>query len=147
MRMFNIKTLYKEYRMAVSIIALGVLVGLPVMAHHSGVAYFDLEVEIIHHDATVVEYILVNPHGRLIYTFNDEAGAQQEWTGELASSNNLRRLGLGGEILKAGDKLKTVTGAPARSGSNFMRLSRIDFENGDVAQLVGANTGITRSGE
>lgn len=141
------KTIFIKYRIAVSIFAVGVFVGLPVMAHHSGVAYFDLDVEIVQHDATVIEYVLVNPHGRLVYTFNDEAGVEQEWTGELASSNNLRRLGLGGEILKPGDKLKTVSGSPARSGSNFMRLSRIDFENGDVAQLVGANTGITRSGE
>jgi hypothetical protein len=145
--MFKMKTTFKEYRIAISIVALGVLIGFPAMAHHSGVAYFDLEVEIVQHDATVVEYVLVNPHGRLTYTFNDEAGVQQEWTGELASSNNLRRLGLGGEILKPGDKLKTVTGSPARSGTNFMRLSRVDFENGDVAQLVGPNAGITRSGE
>ena len=145
--MFNMKTTFKEYRIAIFIVALGVLIGFPAMAHHCGVAYFDLEVEIIQHDAIVVEYVLVNPHGRLTYTFNDEAGVQQEWTGELASSNNLRRLGLGGAILKPGDKLKTVTGSPARSGANFMRLSRVDFENGDVAQLVGANAGITRSGE
>ena len=145
--MFNMKTTFKEYQIAILMVALGVLAGFPAMAHHSGVAYFDLELEIIQHDATVVEYVLVNPHGRLTYTFIDEAGVEQEWTGELASSNNLRRLGLGGEILKPGDKLKTVTGSPARSGTNFMRLSRIDFENGDVAQLVGANTGITRSGE
>lgn len=145
--MFNMKTTFKEYQTAISIVVLGFSVGLPVMAHHSGVAYFDLEVEIVQHDATVVEYVLINPHGRLTYTFIDEEGIEQEWTGELASSNNLRRLGLGGEILKPGDKLKTVTGAPARSGSNFMRLSRIDFENGDVAQLVGANTGITRASE
>ena len=141
------KSLCNGYRIAISIVTLGILAGFPAMAHHSGVAYFDLEVEIIQHDATVVEYVLVNPHGRLTYTFTDEAGVQQEWTGELASSNNLRRLGLGGEILKSGDKLKTVTGSPARSGTNFMRLSRIDFENGDVAQLVGANTGITRASE
>jgi len=141
------KSLCNGYRIAISIVTLGILAGFPAMAHHSGVAYFDLEVEIIQHDATVVEYVLVNPHGRLTYTFNDEAGVQQEWTGELASSNNLRRLGLGGEILKPGDKLKTVTGSPARSGTNFMRLSRVDFENGDVAQLVGPNAGITRSGE
>jgi hypothetical protein len=141
------KSLCNGYRIAISIVTLGILAGFPAMAHHSGVAYFDLEVEIIQHDATVVEYVLVNPHGRLTYTFTDEAGVQQEWTGELASSNNLRRLGLGGEILKPGDKLKTVTGSPARSGTNFMRLSRVDFENGDVAQLVGPNAGITRSGE
>ena len=136
-----------NHRVVVLFAAFGIFVGLPVAAHHSGVTYFDVEAEIVHHGATVVEYVIVNPHGRLIYTFTDEAGNEQEWSGELASANNLRRRGLGGEVFKPGDKLATLTGSPSRSGANFMRLTRVDFENGDVAQLVGANTGITRAGQ
>ncbi|MBT5031462.1 MAG: hypothetical protein HOM55_04100 [Proteobacteria bacterium] len=137
----------RKHRIVVLFAALGIFIGLPVAAHHSGVTYFDVEAEIVQHDATVVEYVIVNPHGRLVYTFTDEAGNEQEWSGELASANNLRRRGLGGEVFKPGDKLVTVTGSPSRSGANFMRLTRVDFENGDVAQLTGANAGITRAGE
>jgi hypothetical protein len=45
-----------------------------------------------------------------------------------------------------GQKLQSVSGSPARSGASFIRLERIVFENGDVAQLTGANRGITRAG-
>ena len=82
-----------------------------------------------------------------MYTFTDEAGNEQEWSAELASANNLRRRGLGGEIFKPGDKLTVVAGSPSRSGANFMRLTRAEFENGDVAQATGRNAGVTRAAE
>ena len=121
--------------------------GLPAAAHHSGSTYFDLDATIEHRNATVVSYDLVNPHGRLVYTFTDEAGNQQEWGAELASANNLRRRGLGGELFKPGDELVSVTGSPGRSGANFMRLTRVVFANGDVATVTGRGAGITRAAE
>ena len=137
----------KNYRFLVPLIFLGVFAIPSATAHHSFVAYFDTTVEIEHHDVTVASYTLVNPHSRLVYTFTDENGNEVEWAGELASLNHLRRRGLGGELFKPGDKLTVVTGSPTRSGSNFMRLTRAVFENGDIAQVAGANTGITRAGE
>ena len=73
---------------------LGLLVAVPVVAHHSGVAYFDLDTTVEHTDVTVVSYDLVNPHGRLVYTFTDADGKQAQWAGELPSANNARRRGL-----------------------------------------------------
>lgn len=122
------------------------LFAVPVAAHHSGVAYFDLDASVEHTDVTVVSYQLVNPHGRLVYTFTAEDGSEVEWSGEMPSANNARRRGLGGEIFKPGDRLVSVTGSPALSGSNFMRLERVVFANGDVAQITGRNAGITRAG-
>jgi len=119
---------------------------VPATAHHSGSTYFDLDAEIVHNNVTVVAYDLVNPHGRLVYTFTDVDGNETEWGGELSSANNMRRRGLGGEIFQPGDKLASVAGSPSRSGSNFMRLTRAVFENGDVAQVIGRNAGITRAG-
>ena len=126
--------------------ALTLFIGVPAIAHHNGGTYFDTAVEIEHTDATVVAYDLVNPHGRLVYTITDENGNEVEWAGELPSANNVRRRGLGGELFKPGDKLASVTGAPSRSGANFMRLSRAVFANGDIAQISGRNSGITRAG-
>ena len=131
-----------------SILALSVaLFALPVAAHHSGVAYFDLDASVEHTNVTVVSYELVNPHGRLVYSFTDENGTEVQWSGEMPSANNARRRGLGGEIFKPGDQLQSVMGSPARSGSNFMRLERVVFANGDVAQISGRNAGITRAGQ
>ena len=136
----------RKFAILVVSIALA-LAWLPLTAHHSGSTYFHTDTTIDQHDATVVRYDIVNPHGRLVYTFTDEDGNMQEWSAELASANNLRRRGLGGEIFKPGDKLSVVTGNPSRSGSNFMRLVRAEFENGDVAQVTGQNRGFFRAGE
>ena len=124
-------------------VSLVLLAGFPVAAHHNGATYFDTSTTIEHDNATVVEYAIVNPHGRLFYTFVDAEGNEQEWSAELASANNLRRRGLGGEIFEPGDQLVSVEGNPSRSGANFMRLQRAEFANGAVATFTGANRGIT----
>ena len=115
-------------------------------AHHSGTAYFDLATTVEHREVAVVSYDLVNPHGRLVYTFVDDSGNEVEWTAELSSSNAMRRRGLGGDIFKPGDRLRSVAGSPSRSGSNFMRLDRAVFENGDIAQITGSEAGLKRAG-
>ena len=124
-------------------VSLVLLAGFPVAAHHNGATYFDTSTTIEHSDATVVEYAIVNPHGRLFYTFVDAEGNEQEWSAELASANNLRRRGLGGEIFEPGDQLVSVEGNPSRSGANFMRLERAVFADGAVATFTGANRGLT----
>ena len=124
----------------------GLLLGLSAAAHHNGRTYFDYDASVEHKNVTVVSYAIVNPHGRLAYVFIDEAGNEVEWSAELPSANNVRRRGLGGELFKPGDKLAVVSGSPARSGSNFMRLDRAEFVNGDVAEITGENPGVTRAG-
>lgn len=142
----EVRNVLKNPKFVLPLAALAFFVGFPVTAHHSGSTYFDLDAEIVHTNVTVVSYNLVNPHGRLLYTFTDADGNEEEWGGELASSNNMIRRGLGGDIFQPGDKLASVTGSPSRSGSNFMRLTRAVFENGDVAQVVGRDAGVTRAG-
>jgi hypothetical protein len=125
---------------------LTLLIGFPAIAHHNGATYFDTSVALEHNDATVVSYDLVNPHGRLVYIFMDDAGNEVQWSAELPSANNARRRGLGGELFKPGDRLAAITGSPSRSGSNSMRLTRVVFTNGDVAQITGRNAGVIRAG-
>ncbi len=139
-------TVLKNPKFVLPLATLAFFVGFPVTAHHSGSTYFDLDAEIVHTNVTVVSYNLVNPHGRLVYTFTDANGNEEEWGGELASSNNMRRRGLGGEIFQPGDKLVSVSGSPSRSGSNFMRLTHAVVDNGDVAQVTGRNAGVTKAG-
>lgn len=123
------------------------LIGSGAAAHHNGATYFDTSAQLEHNDATVVSYDLVNPHGRLVYVFMDDDGNEVEWSAELPSANNARRRGLGGDLFKPGDRLAAITGSPSRSGANFMRLTRVVFSNGDVAQITGRNAGIIRAGE
>jgi hypothetical protein len=121
------------------------LIVLPAAAHHNGGTYFDLSAEVEQQNVTVVSYHVVNPHGRLVYLVKDEQGDEIEWTAELPSANNVRRSGLGGELFKPGDKLLSIAGSPSRSGSNFIRMTRAVFANGDVAQITGAAAGLIRA--
>lgn len=130
-----------------SLVILISLAGFSATAHHNGGVYFDLNVELQHENVTVVDYQLFNPHGRLIYLVTDDDGNEMEWSAELASANNLRRSGIGNEMFRPGDKLKLVAGAPGLTEPNFMRLSRAEFPNGDVAIFSGGGTGIRRAGE
>lgn len=124
-----------------------VLFAIPVAAHHSGVTYFDVDASVEHTSVTVVSFDMVNPHGRLVYSFTAEDGTEVEWSAELPSANNARRRGLGGDIIRPGQQLRSVMGSPARSGNNSMRLERVVFTNGDIAQISGPNAGITRAGQ
>lgn len=137
----------RKLRVLPRLALLGLVAALPVAAHHSGVAYFDVDKTVEHTNVTVVSYDLVNPHGRLVYTFTDETGKEVEFAGELPSANNARRRGLGGELFKPGDKLASVSGSPSRSGSNFLRLDRVVFANGDIANITGPDTGVIRAGQ
>ena len=124
----------------------GVLIGFPATAHHSGATYFNLSEEVVHEDVTVVAYHVVNPHGRLIYSVTDDGGNEVEWSAELPSANNMRRRGLGDQVFTPGEKLTVVSGAPGRTEPNFMRLSRAEFINGDVATFTGGSAGLRRVG-
>ena len=124
---------------------LTVLIGVSASAHHSGAIYFE-GTKLEHKNVTVVSYTLVNPHGRLVYTFTDQAGNKVEWTAELQSLNYSLRMGLDPSSFSPGQTLSSVTGAPSRSGAPFIRLDRVVFENGNIAQLTGPDRGIIRAG-
>ena len=134
----------KKFGLVVASAALAVLVEFSASAHHSGAIYFE-SVKAEHTNVTVVSYTLVNPHGRLVYTFTDETGNKVEWTAELQSANYSRRMGLDPSSFSPGQVLASVSGAPSRTGAKFIRLDRVVYQNGDVAQLTGANRGIIRA--
>jgi Family of unknown function (DUF6152) len=135
----------KNFGFLVSAATLATFVGLAAAPHHSGAIYFE-SAKLEHKNVSVVSYILVNPHGRLVYAFTDDAGNKVEWTAELQSANYSRRMGVDPSTFSPGQTLTSVSGAPSRSGSKFIRLDRVVFENGDVAQLTGAERGIIRAG-
>jgi len=135
----------KKLGVVASSATLAVLIGVSASAHHSGAVYFE-GTKVEHKNVTVVSYTLVNPHGRLVYTFTDDAGTKVEWTAELQSANYSRRMGLDPSSFSPGQTLSFVSGAPSRSGAKFIRLDRVVFENGDIAQLAGPDRGIIRAG-
>ena len=128
-------------------ITLGALIGLPATAHHSA-TYFDTDVDLVHENATVVEFKIANPHGILVYTVVNDEGVEEEWNAELPSANFSRRGGVVESILSPGDKVTVIgwPGLPGRTRGNFVRMSRAEFPNGDFATFTAISAVYTRAG-
>ena len=137
----------KRFSFAKCPLILGALIGLSATAHHSP-TYFDAEVEVVHESVTVVAYEVANPHGILVYVVADDGGTEVEWHAELPSANLLRRGGLTDATFTPGDTLAVVTSSPGVAGwtrSNVIRLTRVEFPNGDVATFTGISATFTRA--
>ncbi len=137
----------KHFSFAKCPLILGALIGLSATAHHSP-TYFDAEVEVVHENVTVVVYEVANPHGILVYVVADDGGTEVEWHAELPSANFLRRGGLTDATFTPGDTLAVVTSSPGVAGwtrSNVIRLTRVEFPNGDVATFTGISATFTRA--
>jgi hypothetical protein len=118
-----------------SLLRLGILsmTGLPLLAHHSVQAQFDLEKPIqINGTVTKVEWI--NPHSYLFVDVKDAAGSVKHWAFEMAGPGALRKAGLsradrGG--LKAGDMI-IVNGVLAKDGTDSGLVKTITLSDGRV---------------
>src|ERR1700691_1284048 len=97
---------------------LGMMLAVPVSAHHSVQAEFD-----IHKSITVVGTVAkvewINPHSYITVTVKDANGNSQRWGFELGGGGALRRAGMSREDrggLKPGDSV-TVKALAAKDGS------------------------------
>ena len=121
----------------------------PVAAHHSTM-FFDLDAEVVHENVTVVDFLVANPHGVLIYVVTDDDGNEVQWQAELPSGNFTRRGGISASMLSPGDRLPNVVGWPGVPGlvrENTSRLKSMEFPNGDVATFTGVSAALTRAAE
>lgn len=109
------------------------LVGAAADAHHSFAVHFvpDKTVSV---SGVVTEFRFRNPHGLLFFTARGEDGKEAAWKAETNSPNILRRRGWDEHSLKAGDEI-TVIGYPARDGTNYLRVYKIELADG--RELVG----------
>ena len=129
-------------------IAAAAILAAPVVAHHSA-TYFDMAVDLVHEDATVVEFQIANPHGILVYTIVNDEGETEQWDAELPSANFSRRGGVVDNLLSPGDTVKITgwPGLPTRTRDRFMRLSRVDLEDGSYATFTAISAMYARDGE
>ncbi len=127
----------KHFDLMTSLMILMAFVGVPVVAHHSS-SYFDMDAELVHENATVVDFRVANPHGLLIYTVADDEGNEVEWNAELPSANFTLRGGIRESRLSPGDTVTVIgwPGLPGRTRGNLMRLMRAEFSNGDAATFT-----------
>ena len=105
-------------RLTVAVASLaGLLIGaVPVMAHHSFAAEYDVS-KPIKLTGTVTKIEWTNPHCYFYIDVKNEASGQTEnWALELGNPNALLRAGWKRDSLKVGDAV-TVEGTRARDGS------------------------------
>jgi hypothetical protein len=102
--------------------------GLPVFAHHSGAAEFDVN-KVIELSGVVTKVEWTNPHARFYIDVTDASGKVANWNFELASPNMLVRSGWTRHSLKSGDKV-TVTGLKAKDSSNNGHANTVAFPDG-----------------
>ena len=121
----------------------------PMVAHHSTM-FFDVNAEIVHENVTVVEFLIANPHGVLIYVATDEDGNEVRWQAELPSGNFTRRGGINATMLSPDDRLPVVVswpGIPGLARENTSRLKSMEFPNGDVATFTPVSATLTKGSE
>ena len=116
----------------------------PASAHHSFVVTY-LPDKLISVTGVVSEFRFSNPHGIIRFTVKSPEGMESEWRAETNSPNILKRRGWKADSIKVGDTI-TVTGWPARDGSNLIRINKVLLSSGK--ELMGqAPAPVSTSGE
>ncbi len=103
------------FNVALTVLILGMLRPIDVLAHHSS-AMFDKE-EVREVTATVREFQWTNPHVWIQVLITDEHGEATEWSIEGLGPNSLFRNGWRPNSFKPGDVI-TIRFNPMRDGSN-----------------------------
>ena len=109
------------------------MAAVPLLAHHSVQAQFDLD-KPIQLNGTVTKVEWINPHSYLFLDVKDASGQVKHWAFEMAGPGALRKAGLsradrGG--LKAGDTI-TVNGVLAKDGTDSGLVRTITLSDGRV---------------
>lgn len=112
----------------VAVLILASLGSMPLAAHHSFPVHFVPD-ELITIEGAVSEFRFRNPHGLIFLTVTAADGSEQQWRVETNSPNILRRRGWSPDSLKPGDHV-TIEGYPARDDGHYMRVYRLEFEDG-----------------
>ncbi len=117
------------------VLCMGVIccAAVPLLAHHSVQAQFDLD-KPIQLSGTVTKVEWINPHSYLFIDVKDSAGNVKHWAFEMAGPGALRKAGLsradrGG--LKPGDMI-TVNGVLAKDGTDSGLVKTITLSDGRV---------------
>ena len=79
----------------------GLLLAMPLSAHHSTAANFNSE-SIISVTGTVTEYRFQNPHVQILLDVENDAGQIERWMVELAAKNQFIRRGWTGDEFQPG---------------------------------------------
>ena len=107
---------------------MGVMLAVPVFAHHSFAAQYDRDKPItLVGPVTKIDWI--NPHARFFVDVKDANGKVVNWEVELAAPAMLMRRGWTRSSIKLGESV-TVSAFLAKDGSNLANASTVTLVDG-----------------
>ena len=112
------------------VVAVTLLAGMPVAAHHNFAAHYQME-ELVEVSGVVTEFRFVNPHVRVYLEVANEDGTLETWMAEGDASVALRRTGWTEDQLKPGDRIE-VSGHPSRRGANMLGWQNVSLVGGEA---------------
>ena len=103
------------------------VIGAPLSAHHSTVAYAPKHVVL--RNATMTKIVWSHPHIILTFTVKEGRGSVSSWSAESGSPGSVTRVGWNRNSVKAGDVV-TIELYPAKNGAHVGRLRKVIFSDG-----------------
>ena len=115
--------------------------GSAVFAHHGAAAY-DMSKPVVLKDATVTEFLWINPHPLIKADYKDEQGNVQHWTMEMGSTISAQLLGWTRTTLAFGDVV-TLYVWQAKTKVPVGRFNKVIFSDGTTMRdtQTGADDG------
>ena len=123
-------------------IGAGLLLALPMLAHHSFSAEYDTSKPVTL-KGKFVKMDWVNPHSQVYFDVVDEKGEKHTWRAETPPPNGLYRSGWRKNMLKEGDDI-TVQGFMAKDGDYIMWSQTVTLGDGSKLTLNSAPPGLEK---
>jgi uncharacterized protein DUF6152 len=115
-------------KLAVLVAGFGLLLAVPVVAHHAVGGEYDATKPVTL-KGTVTKIEWTNPHARIYFDVAGPDGKVVNWNIELAARSALVRQGWSSRSLKIGDTV-TIEGIQAKSGVNMANARSVTLPDG-----------------
>ena len=123
-------------KLSVLLTAALLVICVPVNAHHSFAAVFDVDTS-VDVSGTVTKVEWMNPHAWIYIDVDNDDGGSNNWAFELGSPNGMMRRGWTRKTVQVGDTIN-VAGYRARDGSNRGNVKSIVLADG--TELTGMSS-------
>ena len=132
-----------KVKVLVTLVLVGGLAALEssLFAHHGGAA-FEMKAPVVLKNATITEFLWINPHPLIKADYKDEKGNVQSWTMELGGIVGAQLVGWSRTTLQEGDVV-TLYLWQAKTGALVGRFNKVDFADGTTMRdsQTGADDG------
>jgi hypothetical protein len=118
-----------------------VAMATPLSAHH-GAAAFEMSAPVVLKNATVTEFLWINPHPLIKADYKNDKGEIEQWTMEMGSTVSVQLIGWTRTTLQPGDVV-TLYVWRSKTGANVGRFNKVDFPDGTTMRdtQTGADDG------